>query len=134
MPSPDPAAVLAEINRVWQSVAPDEIAGLIGAHFTEDAIVAAPSLARVARGRDQVAESYADFARNAKIVELRIDDPQVDLFERIAVATMVWRMRYEFGGKQGAERGHDTYVFLFEDGSWRICWRSMLSCDDSESD
>ena len=27
---------------------------------------------------------------------------------------MTWRIRYEFGGKQGAERGHDTYVFRLE--------------------
>jgi uncharacterized protein (TIGR02246 family) len=132
MPSPDPAAVLAEINRAWQSAAPDEIAVLVRSHFTHDAVVTAPSLARVARGREQVAESYADFARNAKIVDLTIDDPQVDLFNGIAVATMAWRIRYEFGGKQGAERGHDTYVFRLEDGNWRICWRSMLSCEDSE--
>jgi hypothetical protein len=132
MPSPDPAAVLAEINRIWQSAAPDEIADLIRSHFTHDAVVTAASLARVARGRDQAAESYADFARNAKIIEVRIDDPQVDLFDTIAVGTMAWRIRYEFGGRQGAERGHDTYVFRFEDGAWRICWRSMLSAEDTE--
>jgi ketosteroid isomerase-like protein len=133
MQSPDPAAVLAEINRAWQNAAPDDVVALIAAHFTHDAIVTAPSLARVARGREQVAESYADFARTAKIIEIRIDEPEVDLFDGLAVATMAWRIRYEFGGKQGAERGHDTYVFRFDDGAWRICWRSMLSAEDTEA-
>jgi hypothetical protein len=130
MQSPDPRAVLAEINRVWQSAAPDDIVALIRSHFTHDAVVTAPSLARVARGREQVAQSYADFVRNARVIEVRIDEPQVDLFDRVAVATMSWRISYEFGGKQGAERGHDTYVFRLDDGAWRICWRSMLSAED----
>ncbi|MGA8098502.1 MAG: nuclear transport factor 2 family protein [Candidatus Cybelea sp.] len=130
MQSPDPSAVLAEINRVWQSAAPDDIVALIRSHFTHDAVVTAPSLARVARGREQVAQSYADFVQSAKIIEVRIDEPQVDLFDGVAVATMSWRISYEFGGKQGAERGHDTYVFRLDDGAWRICWRSMLSAED----
>jgi ketosteroid isomerase-like protein len=130
MRSLDPAGVLSEINRIWQEAAPDEIAARIAPHFTHDAVVTAPSLARVARGRERVAESYADFARNAKMIEVRIDEPEVDLFDGVAVATMTWRIRYEFGGKRGAERGHDTYVFRLDDGAWRICWRSMLSCED----
>jgi ketosteroid isomerase-like protein len=131
MPLLDPARVLAEINRIWQETAPDEIAGLIAPHFTQDAVVVAPSLARVARGREAVAASYADFARRAKILEVRIDAPQVDYCGDIAVATMPWRMRYEFDGSVSGERGYDTYVFRREAGRWRIFWRSMVSGNEN---
>jgi uncharacterized protein (TIGR02246 family) len=131
MPSPDPAAVLAEINRIWQSAAPDQIADLLAPYFTRDAVIVAPSLARVAEGGAAVAASYADFVRSAKAIDVRIDEPQVDRFGDIAVATIAWRLSYEFGGKRFGERGHDTYVFRLEDGRWRICWRSMMSCAES---
>jgi ketosteroid isomerase-like protein len=131
MPSPDPAAVLKEINRIWQQEAPEEIARLIAPHLTDDAVVVAPSLARVARGREPVAASYADFVRSATILEVSIDEPEVDLCGDVAVATMPWRMRYEFGGRRSSERGYDTYVFLREAGRWRIFWRSMISGEES---
>jgi ketosteroid isomerase-like protein len=127
MPSPDPAGVLKEINRIWQETAPDEIANLIAPYFTHDAVVVAPSLARVARGREAVAASYADFARGANVLEVRIDEPQVDYCGDVAVATMPWQMQYEFGGGRSSERGYDTYVFRREAGQWRIFWRSMVS-------
>jgi ketosteroid isomerase-like protein len=133
MPLLDPAGVLAEINRTWQSAAPDEIAELLEPYFTEDVVVVAPSLARVARGRAAVAASYGDFVRNAKVLELTIEEPQIDFAGDVAVATMAWRMRYEFGGRQSRERGHDTYVFRRDAGDWRICWRSLLSAADESA-
>jgi ketosteroid isomerase-like protein len=129
MPSPDPAGVLTEINRIWQTAAPDNVADLIAPYFTEDAVVVAPNLARVARGRGPVAASYGDFARSAKILEVRIEEPHVDFFSDVAVATMPWSMSYEFDGRRSSERGYDTYVFRRETGRWQICWRSMVSAE-----
>jgi ketosteroid isomerase-like protein len=130
MPSLDPAGVLDEINRIWQTADHDDITKLIAPHFTDDAVLVAPSLARVARGPGAAAGSYADFARTAKIVDVQIEDPQVDLCGDVAVATMRWSMQYEFGGRRGRERGYDTYVFRRDVGRWQICWRSMVSADE----
>lgn len=132
MPSLDPGGVLAEINRIWRESAPDEIAALLAPHFTDDVVVVAPSLARVARGRDAVAASYGDFLRSATVLEVSIDEPEIDAFGDVAIATMPWRMRYEFGGRRGSERGFDTYVFRREDGAWRICWRSTIAAEERD--
>lgn len=134
MPSLEPGGVLAEINRIWRDSAPETIAELIAPHFTEDAIVVAPSLARVARGREQVAASYGDFVRTASLLEVSIDEPEVDTYGDVAVATMPWRMRYEFGGRTGTERGFDTYVFRRDDDRWRVCWRSTVSAEEVAGD
>jgi ketosteroid isomerase-like protein len=130
MPSLDPGGVLAEINRIWREAAADEIAELVAPHFTEDAIVVAPSLARVARGRAAVAASYGDFVRSATVLEVTIDEPQIDSSGNVAIATMPWRMRYEFGGRRSTERGFDTYVFRREGDAWQICWRLMISAQE----
>lgn len=130
MPSLEPGGVLAEINRIWRESTPDAIAELIAPHFTEAAIVVAPSLARVARGRAQVAASYGDFVRAATLLEVSIDEPEVDTYGDVAIATMPWRMRYEFGGRAGNERGFDTYVFRREGDCWQICWRSTVSAEE----
>ncbi len=134
MPSLDPVGVLAEVNRIWREVEPEAIAELVAPHFTEDAIVVAPSLARVARGRAAVAASYGDFIRSATVLEVSIDDPEVDTYGDVAVATMPWRMRYEFGGRSGSERGFDTYVFRREGERWQICWRSTVSAEEVVGD
>ena len=130
MPSLDPGGVLAEINRIWRESAPEAIADLVAPHFCEDAVVVAPSLARVARGRAEVAASYGDFVRTAKLLEIGIDEPEVDTYGDLAVATMSWRMRYEFGERTSTERGFDTYVFRCENDCWRICWRSTVSAEE----
>lgn len=127
MPSPDPAGILTEINRIWQEAEPGEIADLVAPYFTEDVVVVAPNLARVAKGRAAVAASYGDFVRSTKILEVHIEEPQVDLFGNLAVATMRWTMHYEFDGRPSIESGHDAYVFALEGGCWRICWRSVAS-------
>ncbi len=78
MPWPDPAAILAEINRIWQDAAPEQIADLVAPYFTEDVVIVAPNLARVAKGRDAVAASYGDFVRNTKILDVHIEEPQIE--------------------------------------------------------
>lgn len=130
MPSPDPAGILSEINRIWQDAAPEAIADLVAPYFTEDAVIVAPNLVRVAKGCASVSSSYGDFVRSTKILELRIEEPQVDFCGNVAVATMRWKMRYEFDGRPSAESGHDTYVFTFGDKRWRICWRAVASAQE----
>jgi uncharacterized protein (TIGR02246 family) len=126
MPSPDPAGVLEAINQAWQHAPPEGIATLLAQHFTDDAVFVAPNLARVARGRDAVAASYADFARNANVLEVHIDPAQVDFDGDVAIATMPWSIRYEFDQRRTSERGYDTYVFRRQGDRWRVCWRSMV--------
>jgi ketosteroid isomerase-like protein len=123
----EPAGVLAAINDAWLNAAPNDIEARIAEYFTDDAIVVAPNLARVAKGGAAVAASYADFMRNAKILELQLDEPVVDAGGTVAVATMSWKMRYEIEGRESGESGYDTYVFRYEDDRWRIFWRSMIS-------
>ncbi len=130
MPSPDPAGILSEINRIWQDAAPEEIADLVAPYFTEDAVIVAPNLVRVAKGCASVSASYGDFACSTKIVELHIEEPQVDFCGNVAVATMCWQMGYEIDGRLSTESGHDTYVFTFADERWRICWRAVTAAQE----
>jgi ketosteroid isomerase-like protein len=127
MPSPDPAAVVTEVNRIWRTNAPAQIAPAIAPYFTDDAVFVAPDLARVAAGRDAVASSYADFIRHTTLIAVHVEDPQVDSFGDVAVATMPWSMRYDLAGELHDERGYDTYVLRRDEGAWRICWRAMTS-------
>lgn len=130
MPSHDPAGILMEINRIWQNAPPEQIAELVAPYLTPDVVVVAPNLARAAKGRASVAASYRDFIRSTKILELNVEAPQVDYSGNVAVATMRWKMRYDFDGMASAQSGYDTYVFRFEEGRWRICWRSVASAQE----
>jgi uncharacterized protein (TIGR02246 family) len=120
-------AVITSICNAWQTGPPGSIAGGIRAHFAADAVIVGPDLTRVARGRDAVAQSYADFAASATIVESSLDDPEIDVSSDVAVATMTWRMRYTYEGAQMREGGVDTYVFARRDGRWLVVWRRLES-------
>lgn len=130
MPSPDPTEILTAINRIWQEADPKEIASLVEPYFTDDIVVVAPNLVRVAKGRAAAAASYADFVRSITILQVQIEQPQVDFCGNVAIATMRWKMQYEFGGRSNAESGHDAYVFRLDGGCWRICWRCVASAQE----
>jgi hypothetical protein len=41
------------------------------------------------------------------------------------VATLTWRMRYEYEGAETAEAGVDTHVLSRRGGRWLVLWRRL---------
>jgi ketosteroid isomerase-like protein len=122
-----PRDVLDALNAAWLSPPDGGIAPVVRGLFTGDAVVVAPDGTRVARGGDLVAASYDDFVRSAKILEVKLEDPIVDEFGDVAIATLGWSMTYEVDGVRSSERGSDTYVLRRSGCAWQICWRAMAS-------
>jgi ketosteroid isomerase-like protein len=119
--------VIQSICDAWQNGPPDAVAARIRPCVAADAVIVGPDLTRVALGGDAVAQSYADFVASATVLEAALDEPQIDVSSDVAVATMTWRMRYEYEGAQTMEAGVDTYVFARRDGRWIVTWRRLES-------
>jgi hypothetical protein len=119
--------ILASINAAWQTLSGGDVARCIGQHLAPGAVLVASDLTRVARGRDAFAQSYEDFASRAKILDVNLDAPLIDIIGVSAVATLTWRMRYDIGGTLSTEAGHDTYVFARQDKKWLVIWRNIES-------
>ncbi len=115
------------LNLAWRSGEAD-VAARVAPFFTSDAVIVGPDLRRVARGRDAVAASYAEFLAAATVLEYEQDAPEVDLAGDVAVATLGWTMTYEHQGGRSTERGHDVYV-LARRPQWQIVWRYVAASD-----
>jgi ketosteroid isomerase-like protein len=120
-------AVLNAVNDAWQTYPAGDIAACIREHFAADAVIVGPDLARVGRGRDAIAQSYADFAGSATIRSVELEDPEIDVIADVAAATLKWRLRYEYAGAEFSEAGRDVYVFGRLRGRWLIAWRKLES-------
>lgn len=118
---------LEALNDVWQSTPPAEVAEKVAPFFSGDAVVVGPGLARLARGRDEIARSYADFTANATLLEVALEPPEVDVSERVAVATLKWKMRYRYHDAETSLTGYDVYVLVPEGERWLIVWRKLES-------
>lgn len=119
--------LISEINDSWQQPGGKAIAPQIADSFSEGAVIVAPDLTRVARGREAVARSYDDFVGSATILECLMDDPVVDFDGEVGVATVRWRMRYRLGDAESTEAGYDVYVVRREEDRWRVSWRHIVS-------
>lgn len=78
------------------------------------------------RGRDAIIDSYRDFAGRATIHEFQAREPLVEVFRNAAVATMPFRIGYEYEGKASSESGTDVLVFEKGIDGWRVVWRTVV--------
>jgi ketosteroid isomerase-like protein len=122
-----PAEILATVNEAWLHGAPGQVAPIVRQYFADDAVMIGPDLTRVGRGAEAIAASYDDFIASATILDVSLGEPQIDAFERVAIATLPWSMTYAYQGTQSSERGFDVYVFQRERDTWKICWRQMVT-------
>lgn len=122
-----PEAVILNLTSAWRSADPEFISANVGKLYANDAVVALADGTRAAAGRDAIVSSYVDFARDAKLLDSRVDEPVIDRFDGVAVATLRWQMSYEFGGTRSDESGRDLYVLRRDGQFWCICWREVAT-------
>jgi uncharacterized protein (TIGR02246 family) len=121
------AGILAAINDAWRTGPPHQVAAAIRPYFSDDAVIVAPNLARVARGGDAVAASYQEFVETTRVLRAMLGTPEIDVLGDVAVATVTWHMLYVFDGTETVDTGHDVYVLRRREGGWLVCWREVLS-------
>lgn len=122
-----PDAVVRALNEAWQSADPNRILHDVPKLYADDAVVATGDGTRTARGRKEIVDSYLAFARDARLLNSALDEPVIDRFGTVAVATLQWSMTYEFGGAASDETGQDVYVLQRVGEFWRICWREVAA-------
>ncbi len=118
-------SVLTTINDAWLHGAPEDIASALDDCFEAETIFAGPNFQRIARGKRVCIDSYADFMRQAKVLECRVGQPNIDLRGDTAVATYTWDMAYEMGGRTYRESGSELVVVHRTD-KWRVNWRAVV--------
>jgi len=115
--------LIGKINHAWLKGNLEELRE----YFHDDIVIKGPQFqSMVAGGKAACIKSYEDFLRAAKVEDFKESDVLVDLFGSTAVATFAWEIKYEMGGQNYHETGHDVFVFTRGDGKWRAVWRAVL--------
>ncbi len=123
----DVARVMREINHAWLGNKIQDLSPLVH----PDMVAVFPNFSGKTQGRDDLLSGFRDFSQNAKILEFREHDHQVDVAGETAVITFRYAMLYERFGKRYRSTGRDLWVFQKQGHAWLAVWRIMFDIEES---
>jgi len=109
-------------NRAWMSGNPLGVEQL----FHQNVICVAPGFARRSEGRQAMVESFVDYCAHVKTHFFEEKNPAIDLFGDTAVVNYRFSVRFEADGTVTDEDGQEILVFVRENGSWKVIWRTQV--------
>lgn len=101
-------------------------AGDMAAYLDEQMVIVHPGFQERLVGREACIESYREFASQATIHSYDESEVTVDVRGETAIASYRYETVYEMDGETYHDVGHDLFVFLRGDGSWRAVWRTLI--------
>ena len=116
------SAALQRINQTWLDGRPEDLLHFFHPNIT----LVFPGFAGRAEGRDAIVAGFADFCGNAKVLEYRESDHQVDVVADTAITSFTYEMVYERSGQRSRATGRDLWVFARQGVEWIAIWRTML--------
>jgi ketosteroid isomerase-like protein len=127
METPDPSAaeverLVRDLNAAWREGRIEDL----GRFFHERVAMAPPGGASRRVGRERMVDSFREFLAAAKVHDFETLDLQVDLFGPTAVASLLFRIRYDMQGQAYDEKGQDVLVLNHDGDAWRIVWRTQI--------
>ena len=124
----DVAKSLRSINHTWLRGEVQEIARFLH----PDIVMVFPGFSGRWQGRDAFLDGFKDFVSNAKVLEYRETDEQIDVVGATATITNCYQMRYARGGAEYRATGRDFWVFQRQGaGGWLAVWRTMLDVSET---
>jgi len=118
----DVLRTLQELSRAWREGRFAEL----GKFFDADIVMKGPGLKELARGREALVRSYAEFMAQSKIVEYAESEHAAHTWGDAAAVSYNWTMAYEQNGQTKREAGQDMFVFVRRDTRWIAILRVML--------
>lgn len=123
-----PAAAVTAINEAWTGGRTDDLTGLLHAEM----VIVGPALERLAVGREECLRSYADFAKQATIVEYAEAGRAEQRAGDTAVIGYGYTLVYERAGERRTDIGHDLLVLTRTAEGWQAIWRMVVPGDKPE--
>jgi hypothetical protein len=114
--------LINRINEAWLGGRTGEL----NEYFHNDMVIRGPDLTELARGRETCVKSYEDFVQKSLVRNFKASEPEVDLWDSLAVATSSWAITYELQGQTYQELGRDLFVLTRAGGRWLVIWRAVL--------
>jgi ketosteroid isomerase-like protein len=120
------SATMRQINRVWLDGQVESLVPLLHPEI----VMALPDFAGRIKGQEEFLAGFRDFCQNARILEFREHDHQIDVAGDTAVVTFRYVMVYERSGERYYSTGRDLWVFENHESKWIAIWRTMLDMEE----
>jgi len=118
---------MRQINQAWLSGRVEDLQPLLHAEI----VLVFPGFTARSQGRDELLSGFRDFCSNAKVLEFREQDHQIDVAGSAAVVTFRYEMVYERSGKRSRAAGRDLWIFQSQGQAWIAVWRTMLDMEEN---
>jgi uncharacterized protein (TIGR02246 family) len=113
--------VVRRINAAWLEKRPDRLSEL----FHDRIVIVGPDGQRFGEGKAACIDSYRSFSEQAAVGSYRETDPQVDVYDTVAVASYRFVIEYTIADKVDREAGRDLFVLERQDARWLAVWRQV---------
>jgi hypothetical protein len=118
----DVRRALDALNAAWRERRFADLAACLDEHV----VMRGPGLVELARGRDALVTSYADFMAKSDITEYVESGHAIDRWGGTAIARFDWSMTWIQNGKEDRASGQDLFVFQQRGADWIAVERIML--------
>lgn len=112
------------VNRMNDDWLNDRIENL-DQYFHKQVVLLQPGTHKQITGREEIIDSYREFAEEAEVSDFRIKDFRIDVFEDTAVALYTFRIKYRIESTNYDETGLEILVFNRHNDKWLIVWRNQ---------
>ena len=113
---------LTDLNCAWREQRFEELA----CFFDPDIVMKGPGLKELARGREALVQSYADFMAQSRIVDYSESQHSTYVWGDVAEVTYSWTLTYEQKQETKRESGQEMFVFVRRGSHWIAILRVML--------
>lgn len=113
--------LIQKINNCWYRGQPADLS----AYFHQNVVFNSPDFSRQITGKENCIQTYIDFMKRSTVLHYTERNPVIQLFEKTAMVTYDFEMKYEQKGKTYHETGTDILAFEKAGQSWKVIWRAL---------
>ena len=121
------AGTMRRINDAWLASRVDDLAPMVH----DEIVTVLPGFAGRVQGRKTFLRGFRDFVENAKVLQFRDGEHQVDVVGTTAVVNVDYEMVYERSAERYRVTGRDVWVFQNQGDAWLAVWRAMLDLNET---
>ncbi|MDX1585619.1 MAG: nuclear transport factor 2 family protein [Balneolaceae bacterium] len=112
------------VNRLNDDWLNDRIENL-SRYFHKQVVMIQPGTHKKVIGREEMIDSYREFAEEADVSDFRIRDLRIDVFGETAIVLYTFSIKYRVETTQYDENGLEILVLNLHNGHWQIVWRNQ---------
>ena len=113
---------MSAINRAWRENRPSEMRPYLHPHIT----VVFPGFSGTAAGMDALIGGFDEWCSNARVVEYKESDEQIQIVDNVGFVSFRFDMLYERASYSEKSTGRDIWAFELIEGRWLAIWRTMV--------